>query len=87
MSLPKLDSTITVEQLNECGQKFLDAGYAYWEICNKINKLGGAVVWLRDDIQGMVIFTRGEYGNQLVSNIERQGPVFIFGAGDLNAFH
>lgn len=87
MSLPRLDPTITVEQLNECGQKLLDAAYAYWEMCNKINKLGGAVVWLEDGTKGMVIFTRGEYGRQLVSNIERQGPVFTFGAGDLNAFH
>lgn len=86
MSLPKLDPTITVEQLSECGQRFLEAGYAYWEMCNKIKKLGGAVQWVNNEQGYMAIFTRGEYAQQLVANIERQGPVFNFGAGDLNEF-
>lgn len=86
MSIPRLDPTITVEQLSECGQKFLDAGFAYWEMMQKVKGLGGAIAWIDNTDGHMVIFTRGEYSQQLVSNIERQGPTFKFGAGGLDAF-
>jgi hypothetical protein len=87
MSLPRLDPTITVEQLEECGQRFLEAGYAYWEMMNKIKKLGGAVAWITNGDGHMVIFTRGEYSDTLLRNIDRLGPSFQFGAGDLKDYH
>ncbi len=40
----------------------------------------GAIAYYKDSDLGMVIFTRGEYSQQLLGNIEGQGPVYIFGS-------
>lgn len=59
--------------LQKAGQALLDAAYAYWEIAQKA-RTGGALFWLDDDAGRTVIFTRGEYRNTLMSNIDRLRP-------------
>jgi hypothetical protein len=79
MSIPRRDPTFTMKDLAKVGDKFLAAGYAYWEAAHKAG-IEGAVIWLQDTNGRMVVFTRGEYSQQIVGNIERLGPVKQFGA-------
>lgn len=79
MSIPKLDPTYTVENLHRDGKAFMEAGLKFWEGRAKAG-MSGATAWYKDSNLGMVIFTRGEYADQLVNNIENQSPVFEFGS-------
>lgn len=78
MSIPRIDPTYTIEDLHKDGEAFLNAGLKFWEGRAKAG-MGGATVWFKDAGAGMVIFTRGEYAQQLVNNIENQGPTYTFG--------
>jgi len=78
MSIPRKDPTYTVDMLHEDGKAFLAAGLKFWEGRAKAG-MSGAIAYYKDSDLGMVIFTRGEYSQQLVDNIEGQGPVYIFG--------
>ena len=49
-------------------KKFLDAGMEYWKICQKQGQ-GGAVQWIEDADGRLIIFTRGEYRHQLLSQV------------------
>lgn len=56
------------QELKDAGAELLRAAYAYWKAYQKT--LGsGAVIWLEDTDGKLVIFTRGEYRQQLMSNI------------------
>lgn len=79
MSIPRVDPNYTVDKLHEDGQDFLAAGLKFWEGRAKAG-MSGAIAWYKDSNHGMVIFTRGEYSQQLINNIENQGPVYIFGS-------
>lgn len=79
MSIPRKDSSYTVEQLHKDGQAFLKAGLKFWEGRARCG-MGGAIAWYKDSNKGTVIFTRGEYSQNLTNNIENQGPVFQFGS-------
>ena len=78
MSIPRRDPKYTIEDLHKDGLKFLKAGLKFWEGREKAG-MGGAIAWFKDPQHGMVIFTRGEYAQQLVNNIEAQGPTYQFG--------
>lgn len=72
---------ITLEELQAEAAKFLAAGKAYWDLMQRAPRMGGAISWVKDTEGGMVIFTRGEYSEQLLRNIENCGPVTHFGSG------
>jgi hypothetical protein len=79
VSLPRRDPSITIEDLREAGARFLEAGEAYWEMMQKTG-IGGAVAWCSSTEGGLAIFTRGEYRETLLRNIEQIGPTHSFGA-------
>lgn len=79
MSIPRKDPKYTVDDLHKDAQAFLKAGLKFWEGRAKAG-MSGATAWYKDSNKGMVIFTRGEYSQQLVNNIEGQGPVYNFGS-------
>jgi hypothetical protein len=53
----------------EAGQKLLDAAAEFWKACHEEGQYG-AVQWLEGTGGELVIFTRGEYRQQLMSNVE-----------------
>lgn len=52
------------------GQKLLDAAHEFWSACHAEGQYG-AVQWLTGTQGELVIFTRGEYRHQLMSNIDK----------------
>jgi hypothetical protein len=52
----------------QAAQKLLDAAQEFWKECNKAGQFG-AVQWLQGDDRSLVVFTRGEYRHQLLSQI------------------
>ena len=70
---------MTMEELNEEAKLFLAAGMRYWKAAHKAG-IGGAVIWLKDTNGFGCIFSRGEYCDRMVANIETQGPTKYFGA-------
>jgi hypothetical protein len=77
MSLPQRDPNFTVAELELIGQKLLDAAFEYWIAAHKAG-IHGAVIWLKSRDR-FVIFTRGEYAEQLMRNIEDISPTIQFG--------
>ncbi len=59
------------EELNNKGQDLIDAAYEFWKVHQKLNG-PRAVVWLKASGGHFVCFTRGEYLDQIMSNI---GPI------------
>ena len=55
--------------LRDKGQKLIDAALEFWEERRKAG-IGAAVVWLKTTDGKLVVFTRGEYQNQLMLNID-----------------
>ena len=51
------------------GQELLDAAYRFWDACHQEGQYG-AVQWLTGTNGELVIFTRGEYRDRLMSNID-----------------
>lgn len=78
MSLPRRDPSFKVDELQELGAKFIEAGKAYWEAMHKAG-MGGALAWIENTESGLVIYTRGEYRETLLRNIPEIGPVYHFG--------
>lgn len=78
MSIPRRDPNYTMADLERDGVAFMEAGKKFWEGRAKAG-MSGAVAWFKDSNEGMVVFTRGEYSQQIVANIENQGPVYMFG--------
>ncbi len=78
MSIPRIDPTYTVVDLQRDGREFLAAGLKFWEGRAKCG-MSGAIAWFKDSRQGTCIFTRGEYNYKLTDNIEAHGPVYSFG--------
>ena len=79
MSIPKRDPDFTMTELAKVGEKFLAAGLEYWEAAHKAG-IGGAVMWLTSENDAMVIYTRGEYREQILQTVGRMGPTINFGA-------
>ncbi len=72
MSIPRQDPNFTREDLELSAHKLLEAAYQYWQDCHRFDyKIAGAVQWLEDHETGhLVIFTRGEYRERLMMNID-----------------
>jgi len=51
------------------GQKLLDAAQDFWDACHAEGQYG-AVQWLTGTNGELLIFTRGEYREQLMRNID-----------------
>lgn len=79
MSIPRVDPNFTAEDLREAADKFIEAGYEYWEACHKSGLVGGAVIWCTNHEQ-IVIFSRGEHRATLLQNIHKLGDsIYEFG--------
>jgi hypothetical protein len=50
------------------GQKLLDAAQEFWSACHEEGQYG-AVQWLTGSNDELIIYTRGEYRQTLMSNI------------------
>jgi hypothetical protein len=61
------------------GQKLLDAAAAFWKACHDEGQYG-AVQWLIGSGGAMVVYTRGEYRDTIMANIDRlaDGRVHYF---------
>jgi len=85
VSIPRIDPSVTIGDLQAAADRFRDAGLEYWEMLHKCEatarNTAGAVVWLTDADGSMVIFTRGEYRERLMMNIDRipGNKAFSFG--------
>lgn len=49
-------------------QKLLDVAQEFWNACHEEGQYG-AVQWLQDEGGRLLIYTRGEYRDRLLSNI------------------
>lgn len=60
------------DSLRASADNLIAAAYAYWR---ELGAVAGsrAVLWLEDTAGRVVIFTRGEYRQHLMENIERRG--------------
>ena len=63
-------SKISDQKRLEVAQKLLDAAYDFWEDANSHGQYG-AVQWLTGTNGELIIFTRSEYRESLMKNIER----------------
>lgn len=79
MSIPKVDPKMTVKELQKEAALFIAAGYRYWEAAHRAG-IGGAVIWVEDTDKGFVLFSRGEYKDTILRNIEPQGKTTYFGS-------
>lgn len=78
MSIPRVDPAYTTKKLHEEAELYLAAGKRYWEAMAKAG-MGGAIAWIKDTEGFGCVFTRGEYTDQLLRNIDRLGTVHHFG--------
>jgi len=62
----KPDSELAIK-----GQALIAAAYDYWE-CHQKEAGGGAVVWLEDNSGHFVLFTRGEYKEEIMQAANRE---------------
>lgn len=71
-------------ELHSAAEKLLEAAHAYYKIMQK-KDLAGGCIWLTDKDGAMVVFTRGEFKNQLLHNIETRLPfeqTYSFGTAE-----
>lgn len=52
----------------EAGAKLLEAAQEFWDACHEEGQYG-AVQWLEGSLGELLIYTRGEYRQQLMANI------------------
>jgi hypothetical protein len=78
VSIPLKDPNFTMSDLQKVGEEFLEAGQRYWEAAHKAG-ISGAVIWLSVD-GATCIYTRGEYRDVLLRNVDYMGPAVSFGA-------
>lgn len=57
------------DELKDGAQKLLDAAHAYFNLMRK-RGLAGGCIWLTGMDGALVVFTRGEYREKLLWNIE-----------------
>ena len=56
------------EKRMAAGQKLLDAAQEFWDACHEEGQYG-AVQWLEGTNNELIVYTRSEYRQQLLSNI------------------
>ena len=65
------------KKMHEKATALLEAAQAYWAACYEANE-PGAVRWLTDEDGRLLIFTRGEYTEQLMKNIFSRRDILTF---------
>lgn len=66
-----METNIIVKgKLREKGRALIEAAYEYWKEYQKVST-PAAVVWLKDTSGHMVLFTRGEYCQTIMANIDK----------------
>lgn len=60
------------------GKKLINAAHEFWKACKEEGQYG-AVQWLQTYDGALVVFTRGEYREQLFKNIESMNNVHRYG--------
>lgn len=68
----------TRESLRECGQRLLENALKYRDMANQVG-IDGVVVWISGVDDELIIVTRGEYRDQLLSNIVDMKSTIYFG--------
>ena len=68
----------SMKELEEEAALFLHAARRYWDYCNK-RGIYGAVIWCQDRSGFGAVFTRGEYRQQMLYNIDCLGEPVHFG--------
>lgn len=74
-------------ELKDAAEKLLEASHRYYDLMRR-HGLAGGCVWLTSQSGAMVIFTRGEYRERLLRNIEMEMDakrVRQFGVAELPA--
>ncbi len=61
-------NTAIKKELYDKGKELIEAAYEFWEIHQKVAG-SRAVVWLKASDGHFVLFTRGEYLDQIMKNI------------------
>ena len=72
------------EELHDAAQRLLDECQTYYDLMRK-RGLAGGCIWLTGGDGQMVVFTRGEYRHQLLTNIEAEMDakrIYAFGSAD-----
>ena len=85
MSIPRRDPNFTMKELQKAGDNFSASGLRYWEAMNRAGIPSGAIAWLKNGDGSLVLYTRGEYLDVLLTNIPNIGPVTFFGGGEDNS--
>ena len=62
-------NTVARGTLYERGRELIEAAEAYWQEYQR-SLSPAAVVWLKDDNGGLVLFTRGEYSDSLMRQVD-----------------
>ena len=57
------------EKRYEAAKRLLAAAHEFWKACNAEGQYG-AVQWLTDTDGALIIFTRGEYKDRLMRNVD-----------------
>lgn len=73
------------EELQAAAETLLESAHAYFKVMQK-KHLAGGCIWLTDKDGAMVVFTRGEFKNQLLHNIETRfdvGRAYSFGVAEV----
>ncbi len=66
------------DALKEAAQRLLEEAARYWEVYQR-ERSRAAVVWLQDEEGRVLIFTRGEYREQLMAEVTKLGvPTHYF---------
>ena len=72
------------DELQTAAQRLLEECQSYYDLMRK-RGLAGGCIWLTGGEGQMVVYTRGEYRHQLLTNIEMEMDakrVYSFGSGD-----
>lgn len=73
------------EELTASAEKLLAVAHEYYGLMRK-RGLAGGCIWLTDASGAMIVFTRGEYKDRLLYNIETNMDAkraYSFGAAEL----
>lgn len=73
------------KELQDAAQRLLEECQTYYDLMRK-RGLAGGCIWLTGGEGQMVVYTRGEYRQQLLINIEMEmgaKRVFNFGAAEI----
>lgn len=71
---------ISDQKRYKAAQELFDAAYRFWNACQEEGQ-HGAVQWLNGSLGELIVFTRGEYRDTILKNIQslyEQENVHIF---------